>query len=142
MSSPSRVSSTERLISGPAEGSLDAQLARIEEGFDSESVEVLRERLGLSTEQMAELLGISARTLSRRMQAGRLSPGESNRLYRYARLFGRAVEVLGGEETARQWLTTGQWALGGRVPLEIARYEPGAREIRQLLGRIERGIPT
>ena len=121
---------------------LDALLTRIEAGFAADSVEALRARLGLSVEEMAGLLGMSARTLGRRLEGGKLTAEESDRLYRYAQLFERAVEALGSEEKARVWLKDEQWALGGRVPLEIARYEPGAREIKNLLGRIEHGIPV
>jgi uncharacterized protein (DUF2384 family) len=32
--------------------------------------------------------------------------------------------------------------LGERVPLAVARLEPGARETERLLGRIEHGIPA
>jgi putative toxin-antitoxin system antitoxin component (TIGR02293 family) len=120
---------------------LDALLARIEAGFAADSVEALRARLGLSIEEMAGLLVMSARTLGRRLEEGKLTAEESDRLYRYARLFERAVEVLGSEGKARTWLKKKHWALGGRVPLEIGRYEPGAREIKHLLGRIEHGIP-
>jgi len=121
---------------------LDALLTRIEAGFAADSVEALRARLGLSIEEMAGLLGMSARTLGRRLEEGKLTAEESDRLYRYAQLYERAVEALSSEEKARVWLKKEQWALGGRVPLEIARYEPGAREIKNLLGRIEHGIPA
>lgn len=120
---------------------LEALLGRIEAGFEADAVERLRTRLDLTLGEMARLLGMSARTLGRRLEHGRLTSTESNRLYRYARLFERAVDVLGTEAKARAWLTSEQWALGGRVPLEIARYEPGAQEIDDLLGRLEHGMP-
>jgi uncharacterized protein (DUF2384 family) len=50
--------------------------------------------------------------------------------------------VLGDEEAARTWMKTEQLRLGRRVPLEAARFEPGAREIEDLLGRLERGLPA
>ena len=124
------------------DGGLGDLLGRIEEGLDVAAERCLRERLGLSLTEMAALLGTSARTLSRRQEEGRLTPEESDRLYRYARLFERAVEVLGDEESARTWIRKGQLRLGGRVPLQIARFEPGAREVEDLLGRIERGLPA
>ena len=65
---------------------------------------------------MAGLLGMSARTLGRRLEEGKLTAEESDRLYRYAQLYERAVEALGSEEKARVWLRDEQWALGGRVP--------------------------
>jgi putative toxin-antitoxin system antitoxin component (TIGR02293 family) len=53
---------------------------------------------------------------------------------------GKAVEVLESEENARQWLTSPQFGLGGEVPLEYAGTEVGAREVEDLLGRIEYGV--
>jgi len=102
----------------------------------------LKRRMELPLEDVAAWLGTSARTLKRRETQGRLTAEESDRLFRLARLFERTVEVLGSESTARQWLQAEQHALGGRVPLEIARYEPGAREVERLLGRLEHGIPV
>ena len=55
-------------------------------------------------------------------------------------LFDRALEVLGEKEAARHWFKTSNKALGGRSPLEFADTEPGAREVEELLGRIEHGI--
>lgn len=124
-----------------AEG-LDELLSRIEAGFAAEAVEQLRTRLDLSVAEMARLLDMSARTLGRRQEEGHLTAAESDRLYRYARLFERAVAVLGNEEKACTWLKKEQWALGDRVPLETVRYEPGAREVEDLLGRIEHGLPV
>ena len=123
-------------------GDLGDLLGRIEEGLGAATERRLRERLGLSLAELAALLGTSARTLGRRHEEGRLSPEESERLYRYARLFERAVEVLGDEESARTWMKTGQLRLGGRAPLQVARFEPGAREVEDLLGRVERGLPA
>ena len=59
---------------------------------------------------------------------------------RLARLFERAVDILGGEEEARRWLEREQWGLGGAVPLQHAKTEPGAREVETLLGRIDYGV--
>ena len=65
---------------------------------------------------------------------------ESDRLYRIARLYERAAEVLGDAETARRWRKKEAWALGGRTPLEFASNEAGAQEVERLLGRIEYGV--
>ena len=53
---------------------------------------------------------------------------------------GKAVEVMESEDNARQWLTSPQVGLGGAVPLEYAETEVGAREVEDLLGRIEFGV--
>jgi putative toxin-antitoxin system antitoxin component (TIGR02293 family) len=58
---------------------------------------------------------------------------------RFARLLGKAVEVMGNEEAGREWLTTPAFGLGGAIPLDYAETEAGAREVENLLGRIEYG---
>jgi len=121
---------------------LSSWIDAIDRGFDAEALMALKRRMELPLEDVAAWLGTSARTLKRRETQGRLTAEESDRLFRLARLFERTVEVLGSESTARQWLQAEQHALGGRVPLEIARYEPGAREVERLLGRLEHGIPV
>ena len=65
---------------------------------------------------------------------------ESERVLRIGALFDRAVVVFGDEDQARQWLKSSQRALGGRTPLEYADTEPGAREVEDLLGRLEYGV--
>ena len=82
----------------------------------------------------------SKATLHRRKAGGRLGRAESDRVARFARLMGKAVEVMESEENARQWLTLPQIGLGGATPLDYARTEVGAREVEDLLGRIEYGV--
>lgn len=97
--------------------------------------------LELSDELFASLLETSPRTLSRWKKARRrLDLVASDRLYRLARIVTLAGEVFEGLEPAMQWLRRPQVGLGGRVPLEMARTEPGAREVENLLGRLEYGV--
>lgn len=112
----------------------------VEAGLPVGELEVLRTGLGLPMEQLASRLGISKATLHRRKRTGRLGPEESGRVLRLARLTGRAVEVLESKENARAWLSSPQMGLGGAVPLDYAETEIGAREVEDLLGRIEYGV--
>jgi putative toxin-antitoxin system antitoxin component (TIGR02293 family) len=100
----------------------------------------LQATLAVPMEKLVPMLGISKATLHRRKAEGRLDQAESDRVVRFARLMGKAVEVLESEENARQWLTAPQFGLGGAVPLEYAETEVGAREVENLLGRIEYGV--
>jgi putative toxin-antitoxin system antitoxin component (TIGR02293 family) len=101
----------------------------------------LQASLAVPIEKLAPMLGISKATFHRRKGAGaRLDPAESDRVVRFARLFGQAIKVLGDEEDARQWLNSPQFGLGGAVPLDYAKTEVGAREVENLLGRIEHGV--
>ncbi len=109
-------------------------------GLPVHELDALRSSLDVSMERLVPMLGISKATLHRRMAAGRLDPAESDRVVRFARLMGKAVEVMESPENARAWLTSAQRGLGGAVPLEYAETEVGAREVEDLLGRIEYGV--
>jgi putative toxin-antitoxin system antitoxin component (TIGR02293 family) len=101
------------------------------------------EETGLSQGQGAALIGIPPRTLQRRRQEGRLSPEESDRLLRAARVLASAVGLFEGDMTrTRQWLETPAPALGGEIPLRLAETEVGARAVEQLIGRLEHGVPS
>jgi len=114
----------------------------IEKGVPRKAAEQLRARLGLSEQELARSLGVSTKTLQRQAKAGqsRLSPSQSDRLYRLARIVALAEEVFEQEDRARRWLREPQRGLGGRVPFDLLRTEAGAREVEDLLGRIEHGV--
>lgn len=114
---------------------------RVEEGLSFGELERLRQNMGLSMDEMAELVQIRPRTLDRRKKEGRLHPEESDRLLRASRVFGRAIVLFEGDgEGALRWLSSPQRALGRAVPLEMARTEVGAREVEGLIGRLEHGV--
>src|SRR5215212_7865128 len=83
----------------------------------------------------------ASRTLTRRKQQGRFAPDESDRLLRAARLFGRALELFeGNRDAATEWLFRAQPALGSARPVDVARTELRAREVENLIGRLEHGV--
>ena len=61
-------------------------------------------------------------------------------MVRYQRLLKKAEDVFGDATCVREWLTHKQTGLGGAVPLDFAKSEIGAREVENLLGRIEYGV--
>jgi putative toxin-antitoxin system antitoxin component (TIGR02293 family) len=114
---------------------------RLEDGLSFSAFERLRDGLDLSAKDLAALIQISARTLARRKDEGRLRPDESDRLVRVARIFGRAIDLFEGDAAAaRLWLGKSNTALGGASPLEMVTSEVGAREIVGLIGRLEHGV--
>lgn len=115
-------------------------IAGLRVGLPVQELEDLQASLDVPMEKLVPMLGISKATLHRRKATGRLDPAESDRVVRFARLMGKAVEVMESDENARQWLTSPQVGLGGEVPLEYAETEVGAREVEDLLGRIESGV--
>jgi putative toxin-antitoxin system antitoxin component (TIGR02293 family) len=114
--------------------------AAIEQGLPIHELKKLMSSLGISPEKASLLLGISTATLHRRTKMGRLAPSESDRLIRFARLAAMAAQVMGSPEAGKNWLRTPQYGLGGKIPLEFAGTEIGAREVENLLGRIEHGV--
>lgn len=116
--------------------------AAIRSGLPIRSLDRVKDLLAISDRELAALLGVNPRTIARTRRGERLSVAVGDRVFRAAGLFARARAVLGGEEAAREWLRTPQIGLGGRVPLELMVTEPGTREIEDLLGRIEYGVPS
>ncbi len=124
-------------------GSTDTNrlIREIEQGLPLRVMESLALGLGLPLPDLAAHLGIPARTLARRKTAGRLSPDESERVVRVARLLEKALALFDWESSeARQWLREPKQALAGQSPLDYARTEIGAREVENLLGRLEHGV--
>lgn len=115
-------------------------IASLKIGLPVAELAELRKLLEVPMEKLGPMLGISKATLHRRNIAGRLDTSESDRVIRFARLLGQAAQVMESLESGRQWLTAPQIGLGGAIPLEYAETEVGAREVEDLLGRIEYGV--
>jgi len=115
-------------------------IRRIQRGLPFREVEDLQNKIDIPMEQLAEKLCISRSTLQRRKVAGRLSGDESDKVIRFSRLVGQATDVFGDIDKARAWLKHPQYGLGGTIPLDYVSTEVGAREVENLLGRIEYSV--
>jgi putative toxin-antitoxin system antitoxin component (TIGR02293 family) len=81
-------------------------------------------------------------TLARRQRTAerRLSPEESDKIVRLARLWAFAADVWGSTEAAQRFFAEPHPLLGGKVPRDVAtRTEVGARAVEDLLGRLKYG---
>lgn len=119
-------------------GSLGQVREALKQGVPREAFENFRRALGVTTEELADVLGIPLRTLARRTE--RFKPDESERLLRLGSVLQKANEVLEEPEAVRRWMTQPKRALGGLTPLRCCDTEVGAREVEALLGRIEHGV--
>jgi putative toxin-antitoxin system antitoxin component (TIGR02293 family) len=116
-------------------------IQQLERGFPFKTLQTLESRSGLALSRLAAVIGIPERTLARRKLSRKLTPEESERLLRISAVFENAVDLFDGDVPAAvKWLTTPRKALGDRPPLAYARTEPGAREVENLIGRLEHGI--
>lgn len=111
-------------------------------GLPRKAAQAVRARLNLTEQEFAHSLGVSPKTLQRQAKAAveRLNPTQGDRLYRLARIVAFAEEVLEDPERAHRWLQEPQRGLGSRRPLDLLQSEVGAREVEDLLGRIEYGV--
>ncbi len=115
--------------------------ALVAAGLPTQALREISGSLGIQMSRVGPLVNIAPKTLQRRLQAGgRLKPAESERVVRLMRLVARAHAVLGDEAKARAWLERPLRELGGKTALELSATEPGAREVEQVLGRLEHGV--
>jgi len=113
----------------------------VREGLPAESLSQLARRLDLRQAEISAKIGIPQRTLTRRLaRHGRLTATESDRTVRLAQVYATAVDTLGSEAKAAQWLKTPNRALRGSRPLDQLDTDPGVREVEDVLGRIAYGV--
>jgi putative toxin-antitoxin system antitoxin component (TIGR02293 family) len=113
----------------------------VEAGLPFSVIARFQKTSGLTFERIKKVARISEGSFARRKQSGRLSQDESERLLRLARVYECAVGLYDGDQAgALQWLETPVPALGNQRPLDAAQTEPGAREVEDLIGRIEHGV--
>lgn len=116
------------------------RITQVEHGTPYGAFHELADRLGISEERLRGVLGFAAATLHRRKVAGRFTLEESNRLYWLESLLETAELVLEDPEEVKDFMTTGNLAFGGAVPLEYARTAPGLEAVRRLLLQLDHGV--
>ena len=113
----------------------------VEHGLPRAALHSLAKRLaGDDPTRIARIeWGIVPRTTLERRQT-RLSPEESERTERAARLFVHARRALGTEDEARDFMTTPHPMLSGKTPLEAARTDLATRRTEHILNALEYGL--
>jgi putative toxin-antitoxin system antitoxin component (TIGR02293 family) len=72
----------------------------------------------------------------------KLSPAESERTERLARVLALAEYVWDDQTAARRWMFAAHPELNARAPIDVARTELGARRVEDLLYRLFYGLPV
>jgi len=138
-------SQTTRLQPGSIIGLRDespfAIVEQLREGVAFHGILKLSKASGFSVGRIASFMKIPPRTLVRRKARRLFTPGESERLLRLARLFEKSLQLFEGDAvSAREWLESPRAVLTGKSPIEFGETEVGAREVEQLIGRLEHGV--
>ena len=115
----------------------------VAEGLPKTSVRALfsrlSERYDVDVQPSRDFVAPRA-TLKRRRT--RLSPTESQRLERLARIVAMTEEVWQDKTAAAEFLTRPHRGLGGRTPLQMAATDLGARQVEEILASITFGLPA
>lgn len=115
-------------------------VSAIRRGFPSQTLDSFATNVGATNSEMAEMLGLSARTLAGRRCEERLSPAGSERLLCLAKTVARTEDVFGDLSNGLAWLRSSNISLGGVAPISLLDTELGAELVIDVLGRIEYGI--
>lgn len=115
-----------------------AELVR--KGLPFASLAAVMERYGIARDVACRILRLSARNFLRRKEQKRLSPDESDRLYRLARVIAHANRVFEDPEESADWIRSPNVSLGKQQPLTLLDTDIGVQQVDQVLGRIEHGI--
>ena len=99
----------------------------------------LSERYDVEVQPLRDFVAPRA-TLKRRRT--RLTPTESQRLERLARIVAMTEDVWQDRTAAAEFLRRPHRSLGGRTPLQMATTDLGARQVEELLASIEFGLPA
>lgn len=113
---------------------------RVRKGLPFAALSAVMQEYGISRDVLCDILHLSRRNLLRRKEQRRLSPDESDRLYRLARVLAHANRVFEDPEESADWIQTPNAALGKRPPLILLDTDIGVQQVDQVLGRIEHGI--
>lgn len=120
--------------------SSDLDIARLVR--DGLPVDVIDHLLELQAISQAELDRIVAppKVMAERRRKKCLTPEQSGRVVRIARVIADATETFRSREKALTWLRRPSRALEDEAPLDLLDTEEGARLVEHLLGRIAHGL--
>ena len=140
MSHASDVRFPGRILGVMAESSGEL-IRQVGKGFSFHALHALESHSGIPVAQIVRIMGIPSRTLARRKASGRLTADESEKLLRLSSTFENALELFeGNRRQALAWLSSPKKEFEDQTPLEYSRTEVGAREVEDLIGRLEHGV--
>jgi putative toxin-antitoxin system antitoxin component (TIGR02293 family) len=117
-----------------------AALVEVQDGMvPFAAVGTLARILGIEARDLLAVVGLKARTATRRKAEGVLTADEADRLLRVARVLEEATRVFGGRDKAALWLRTVSPVLGDTAPYCLLDSDAGAKTVSDELIRIDFG---
>ncbi len=111
----------------------------VRHGLPVSVVDELMKTFGLERDEVDRII-IPRKTLSHRRRLQNLTPQQSERVFRVARVLSFAVDTFGSTVKAMTWLRRPTRPLEGEAPLFLLDTEEGAQLVEVLLGQIGHGI--
>jgi len=118
---------------------LEAQVA---EGLPKSALRNGVEQIASTAEERRALQACVIPEATYRRRRDRLTPTESEKTERLARIYASTTYVWDDPADARAFLATPHPLLEGRPPLKVALTELGARRVEELLCRLCFGLPV
>ena len=112
----------------------------LRQGFTIKSVQQVASWMGLTLEEMAQLLHISIRTLQRKSNKESLGALVSERLLDLGRVLAFGVQTLDDLPPFQVWLRSPLPAIDGATPLSYLDTAVGCQMIIDILGRLAHGV--
>ena len=100
----------------------------------------LARHMGISLQELAEILHVSLRTVQRYSDEKVLDTDLSSKAILLASLHKKGVQVFGSDEAFSEWLRTPVPVLDGNKPISFLDTPFGFQLLHQVLGRIEHGV--
>ena len=128
-------------VTGVKSADRPKMLQKIKAGLPFKAVEELEKAFGTTRKEIGAVLSIPPSTLTRRQKTGRLAMDESDRIARLARLKDAVLAMMQYDnDAAIKWLHSPLEILNDETPMQHASTEMGARDVEDLIGRIQHGV--
>ncbi len=115
----------------------------IRNGIGYNEFEKIKTKCSFSPAEWASFLDLSERTIARYAQQNEnFDKKASERILEIAMLFERGEEVMSNLEAFNDWMNLPNIALGEIPPKSLLDSSLGINILRNILGRIEYGIPS
>jgi putative toxin-antitoxin system antitoxin component (TIGR02293 family) len=122
--------------------SMDDLETTVSMGLPKQALKNTVARIFLNSDDVRRVMNEVVPSATYKRRAKLLSPAESERTERMARIIAAAEFALSSKAGAREWLTKPHPELRMRPPIDVAATELGARRVEDLLNRILFGIPS
>lgn len=138
--SPEKIAAVMALA--PVPHSFSALDDLVRSGLPKSALRLSIARIGRSADERKTLLNSIIAEATYKRRSARLTPAESERAERLARIFATAQYVWDDEDQAREFLHAPHPMLQDRTPLDVSMSELGARRVEELLWNLFYGLPV